>query len=264
MQPSAPALYPFVSLLSKLDQYCSNGVVKILTKNHPKIHEKYQVLSQIWTLNTKCHKIMVGQSERKYRRFWIPNHIFENNCRSRDMTRFLHTTLGNFGQNISFVNEYLDNETIKNLCEPRGLNMYYIALRDFSKEKFLKVFKIYLWYTLKADWTIQKLFWKISIFRRCFVSSINQGQFRWTLIDRSVSISKTAQCYIIQWFDPTLYSFCLTSDQVWLILFKWLARKWFKTIQKRHENWSNLCQILTLKMTNRLKSDGMYRKGNLS
>ena len=78
MQPSAPALYPFVSLLSKLDQYCSNGVVKILTKNHPKIHEKYQVLSQIWTLNTKCHKIMVGQSERKYRRFWISNHIFEN------------------------------------------------------------------------------------------------------------------------------------------------------------------------------------------
>ena len=78
MQPSAPALHPFVSLLSKLDQYCSNGVVKILTKNHPKIHEKYQVLSQIWTLNTKCHKIMVGQSERKYRRFWISNHIFEN------------------------------------------------------------------------------------------------------------------------------------------------------------------------------------------
>ena len=44
-----------------------------------------------------------------YRRFWISNQIFDSIYGSRDIGRSLDTTLGNFGKNLNFVDEYLQN-----------------------------------------------------------------------------------------------------------------------------------------------------------
>ena len=47
--------------------------------------------------------------KRIYRRFRISNQIFGSIYRSRDIAHSLDTTFAVFGQNLNFVDEYLEN-----------------------------------------------------------------------------------------------------------------------------------------------------------
>ena len=53
--------------------------------------------------------LMRRTGKRIYRRFWISNQIFDSIYGSRDIARSLDTTFGIFGQNLNFVDEYLEN-----------------------------------------------------------------------------------------------------------------------------------------------------------
>ena len=52
----------------------------------------------------------MGRTEKEiYCIFWISNQTFSSIYRSRDIARSLDTTFAIFGQNINFVDEYLEN-----------------------------------------------------------------------------------------------------------------------------------------------------------
>ena len=74
-----------------------------------------------------------------------------------------------------------------------------------------------------------------------------------------------AQNHTVWSFAPALYSFCLTSQQVWSKSLKQLSRKCPEIIQKglkMYENSPFLGQFFAMKTTSRQKSDQTYLKEN--
>ena len=54
--------------------------------------------------------LMRRTGKKNYRRFWISNQIFDSIYGSRDIALSLDTTFAIFGQNLNFVDEYLENQ----------------------------------------------------------------------------------------------------------------------------------------------------------
>ena len=104
----------FVSILSHFwpsFEQIYQMVVEILTENHSKKCMKIGHLRAIFSpWRRRVGKNLMGRTgKRIYRRFWISNQIFDSIYGSRDMALSLDTTFGIFGQNVNFVDEYLEN-----------------------------------------------------------------------------------------------------------------------------------------------------------
>ena len=100
----------FVSLLTKFHQNLQSG----WQENVPKILKKcmkighFRVKFSPW--RRKLGKNLMRRTGKEiYRRFWISNQIFSSIYRSWDMGLSLDTTFAIFGQNLNFVDEYLEN-----------------------------------------------------------------------------------------------------------------------------------------------------------
>ena len=100
----------FVSLLTKFHQDLSSSCRDIDRKPSKKRMKIGRFLGKItpWRRNA-MKKWLAAVWKEIYRRFWISNQIFDSIYGSRDIARSLDTTFGIFGQNLNFVDEYLEN-----------------------------------------------------------------------------------------------------------------------------------------------------------
>ena len=101
----------FVSLLTKFHQGLSSGSRYIDQKPSKKRMKIDRFLGKITPWRRQVGKnLMRRTGKRNYRRFWISNQIFDSIYGSWDMAHSLDTTFGIFGQNLNFMDEYLENE----------------------------------------------------------------------------------------------------------------------------------------------------------
>ena len=136
-------------------------VVEILTENHSKKCMKIGHLRAIfspwrWRVGKN---LMRRTGKRIYRRFWISNQIFDSIYGSRDMALSLDTTFGIFGQNLNFVDEYLENqifaghavfarlsELISSTFWPSFIQILNVVFEKKSKNRqFDHIFALYGW-----------------------------------------------------------------------------------------------------------------------
>jgi len=103
--------------------------------------------------------LMRRTGKRIYRRFWISNQIFDSIYGSRDMALSLDTTFGIFGQNLNFVDEYLENqifaghavfarlsELISSTFWPSFIQILNVVFEKKSKNRqFDHIFALYGW-----------------------------------------------------------------------------------------------------------------------
>ena len=101
----------FVSLLTKFHQDLSSSCRDIDQKPSKTRMKIDRFLGKIapWR-GLVGENLMWRTGKRNYRRFWISNQIFGSIYGSRDIAHSLDTTFDNFGQNLNFVDEYLENE----------------------------------------------------------------------------------------------------------------------------------------------------------
>ena len=101
----------YVSLQSKFDQNLSSGCRDIEQRSSKSCMKIGHFLGKITPWRRQVGKnLMRRTGKRIYRRFWISNQIFDSIYGSRDMALSLDTTFGIFGQNLNFVDEYLENQ----------------------------------------------------------------------------------------------------------------------------------------------------------
>ena len=106
----ASSSYPFC-LTS--DQVSSTSV-NWLARKWPKTLKKCMKIGRLW-VDFSPWRQWVGKNlmryggKRIYCRFRISNQIFGSSYRSRDIGHSLDTTFAIFGQNLNFVDEYLEN-----------------------------------------------------------------------------------------------------------------------------------------------------------
>ena len=100
----------FISLLTKFHQDLSSSCRDIDRRSFKKVMKIGRFLGKItpWRRNA-MKKWLAAVWKEIYRRFWISNQIFDSIYRSRFIARSLDTTFGNFGQNLNFGDEYLEN-----------------------------------------------------------------------------------------------------------------------------------------------------------
>ena len=100
----------FVSLLTKFHQDLSSSCRDIDRKPSKKRMKIGRFLGKIapWRRNA-VKKWLAAVWKEIYRRFWISNQIFDSIYGSRDMAHSLDTTFGIFGQNLNFMDDYLEN-----------------------------------------------------------------------------------------------------------------------------------------------------------
>ena len=115
-------------------------VGKKMPKTTQKIHENWSFSSQIFSLKTKTRQKSDETGKEIYRRFWISNQIFSSIYRSWDIGLSLDTTFAIFGQNLNFVDEYLENGNFLDMRFSRGAQKWLVLHSDQVSSKSLEPF----------------------------------------------------------------------------------------------------------------------------
>ena len=106
----AAALYPFCLTSDQVSSKSSKWLARKCQKPLKKCMKigHFRVKFSPW--RRKLGKNLMRRTGKEiYRRFWISNQIFSSIYRSWDIGLSLDTTFAIFGQNLNFVDEYLEN-----------------------------------------------------------------------------------------------------------------------------------------------------------